>query len=182
MHEETDGSTQQLVVPTPKETPSSTWYSCCCFRSSPRKTYFSPTPTARRSARADNDNLVQKPWYHSDISWEKSEERLAAQDSDCFLVRKSQHQEGKLVISVKYGGVIKHHTILTKYQYYEVEGTEKKFSSMDELIAYYQDNFLSTEEEVLTTSCPRPTLPRSPHMKQPPQMEIAGMNKKDLVL
>ena len=44
---------------------------------------------------------------------------------------------------------------------------------MDELIAYYQDNFLSAEEEVLTTPCPRPTL--SPHIKQPQQIEIPGM-------
>ena len=134
---------------------------------------FSPTPTARRSVRADNDNLVQNPWYHSGISWKKSEKRLNAQDSDCFLVRKSQHQEGKLVISVKCGGKVKHHTVREENQRYEVEGTEKKFDSMDELIAYYQNNFLSTEEEVLTTPCPRPTLSR--HIKQPPQIEIPGM-------
>ena len=62
-----------------------------------------------------------------------------------------------------YGREVKHHTVGTKYQYYEVEGTEKPFSSMDELIAYYQKSFLSTEEELLTIPCPRPTL-----MKQPP--------------
>ena len=174
IHEEKEGSTQHLVVPTPKEDPNSSWYSCCCFHSSPKKTFFSPTPTARRSVRADNDSLVQKPWYHGDITWEDSEERLRAQDSDCFLVRKSQHQEEKLVISVRYGQEVKHHTVGTKYQYYEVEGTEKPFSSMDELIAYYQHHFLSTEEELLTIPCPRPTL--TPHMKQPPQMEIPGMS------
>ena len=97
-----------------------------------------PTPCSQ----ADVSTVVDEPWYHGDISWRVAEERLNKQDSDCFLVRKSQHQEGKLVISVKYGRVIKHHTVLTKYPYYEVEGTEKRFSSMDELIAYYQDNFL----------------------------------------
>ena len=91
-------------------------------------------------------------------------------------MRKSQHQEGNLVISVKYGGDIKHHTVLTKYQHYEVERTEKQFSSMDELIAYYQDHFLSTKEEVLTIPCPRPTL--TPHMKQPPRIEIPGVRRK----
>ena len=113
-HEEKEGSTQHLLVPDATKDPTSSWYSCCCFRcfhSSPRKSFFSPTPTARRSARADNDSLVQKPWYHSDISWEKSVERLKAQDSDCFLVKKSQSQPGKYVLCVSYGEDIKPHTI-----------------------------------------------------------------------
>ena len=182
IHEDNEGSTLRLVTPLPqtKIHPSSSWCFCCCFRSSPRKTFFSPTPTARRSLRADNASLVQRRWYHGDISWQEAKKRLTAQDSDCcYLVRKSQHQPGNYVISVMYGGKVKHHTVLTiKYQYYEVEGTEKPFSSMDELIAYYQDHFLSTEEELLTIPCPRPTL--TPHMKQPPQMEIPGMSIKCL--
>ena len=47
--------------------------------------------------------IVEEPWYHGDISWEDAEQRLNAQDSDCFLMRKSQSQPGKYVLSVSYG-------------------------------------------------------------------------------
>ena len=123
-----------------------------------------PTP----KDQADVSSLVHEPWYHGDISWEDAEERLETQDSDCFLVRKSQSQPGEYVLSVSFGGVIKHYPICVQNQCCEIEGTETPFKSLDELIVYYKSKYISTQEDVLTTPCIRPTL--TPCKKQPPPM------------
>ena len=103
-------------------------------------------------------SLADVPWYHGSISWHVAKERLTKQDSDCFLVRKSQSQPGKYCLSVMYGGVIKHFVIRKKDQWYKVEGTEKQFSSLQELVAHYKKHYLSTDWEMLTTPCPSPLL------------------------
>ena len=168
MQEDNKESTQCLVSPTSKKGRSSRWL-CCCSSSS-------VGPTALYSIPADNTILVQEPWYHSTISRKEAERRLTEQeDLDCFLVRKSRRQAGKYIISVSYGGVIKHHIILEKNQCYEVEGTKKSFSQLSELVAYYKNWFLSTNEEKLVNPCPRPIL-------IPRRGTLPGMSKKDSLL
>ena len=129
----------------------------------------SPTPTIRSEARADVSEFVEEPWYHADISWKVAEERLNALGSDCYLVRKSQSEEGKYILSVRYGGVIKHHPICVQDERYEVEGTKKQFSTLKQLIAYYKQRHLSTEWEKLVTPCSPPRLTPSKE-KSPPIM------------
>ena len=167
-HSDIDSS-QVHTTPTEEDFGSS----CCCFHSSPKKIpiqskYSIPTPPNMASGRAANSNLVHEPWYHGDCTWELAKKRLLKQKSDCFLVRKSQSQPGKYVISVKYGGALKNHTICEKDQHYEVEGTEKQHSSLKHLVAYFSNHYLSTEQEILTTPCPRPTL--TPCKEQPSQI------------
>jgi len=171
-----------------KQPPRSCWEQCfSCFHSSPREVspqtrYLtappanpspsislsakadtitpptSPTPTIRSEARAEIYEFVEEPWYHGDISWTVAEERLKALSSDCFLVRKSKSEEGKYIMSVKYGGVTKHHRICVQNQRYEVEGTKKQFSTLQQLIAYYKQHPLSTEWERLVKPCSPPRL------------------------
>lgn len=171
-----------------KQTPRSCWERCCsCFHSPPREgspqTMYlttpptspsppislsaeadtitpptSPTPTIRSEARAEISDFVEEPWYHGDISWTVAEERLKALSSECFLVRKSKSEEGKYILSVRYGGVTKHHRICVQNQRYEVEGTKKQFSTLQQLIAYYKQHRLSTEWERLVKPCSPPRL------------------------
>ena len=175
-----------------RQTPRSCWERCCsCFHSPPREgspqTMYlttpptsqspnislsaeaytitpptSPTPTIRSEARAEISEFVEELWYHGDISWEVAEERLKALRSDCFLVRKSKSEEGKYILSVRYGGVTKHHRICVQNQRYEVEGTKKQFSTLQQLIAYYKKRHLSTEWEKLIKPCEPPRLMGTP--------------------
>lgn len=145
-------STSPVIVSTPKTTPSPQADVSCHGNNS----YINCTP--RPIHRADFTPYVQKPWYHGDISWEEAKERLKVQGSDCFLVRKSQSQPGKYDLSVSFGGVIKHYPIRVQNQCCEIEGTETSFKSLDKLIVYYKNNYISTQEDVLTTPCQRPTL------------------------
>ena len=123
-----------------------------------------PTP----KYQADVSCLVQHPWYHGDISWEDAEERLEAQDLDCFLVRKSQSEPGKYVLSVSYGGVVKDFGICIhkEDQCYEVEGAAEPFSSLEELVAFYKDHYLTVDGVMLITPCPRPRLKPMPHKQK----------------
>ena len=98
---------------------------------------------------ADISAVVGRYWYHGDISRKVAEERLIAEDSDCFLVRKSQSQEGKIVLSVYYREAIKHFIIHTGNECYEVDGSQNTFKSLQELVEYYQKNSLLAHEEVL---------------------------------
>lgn len=151
------GDMNLSTTPLPlKKEPSSSW--CCCFRSSStenpvRAKYASPTPRTKFSGQADISTLVREPWYHGDIPWQVAKERLNKQKSDCFLVRKSRSQPGKYVISVKYAGEVKHHTVREENQHYEVEGTKKQFHSMSVLVSHYKTHCLSPEGAKLLSFC-----------------------------
>ena len=121
--------------------------------------------------QADVSTVVQELWYHGDISWQLAEERLNKQDSDRFLVRKSQSQPGKYALAVSYGGVLKHFVIHTENERYEVEGTEMQFSSLQELVAFYEDHYLTTDWERLTTPCPPKRL-----KPRPSPISVQGVN------
>ena len=126
-----------------------------------------PTPCSQ----ADVSTVVDEPWYHGDISWRVAEERLNKQDSDCFLVRKSQSQPGKYALSVRYGGIVKNFVIHKDNQRYEVEGTEMQFSSLQELVAFYEEHYLTTDWERLTTPCPPKRL-----KPRPSRISVQGVN------
>ena len=174
--------TLRLSTPSlhPNYPPTSTWWCCCCycFRSLQTSKYANsipPTPTIRSEAQADVADFVEEPWYHGDISWKVAEERLNVLGSDCYLVRKSQSEEGKYILSVRYGGVIKHHPICVQDQRYEVEKTKKQFRSLQQLVAYYKKHPFSTEWEMLTIPCSPPRLTQSEE-RPPPTILIQGMS------
>ena len=121
--------------------------------------------------RADVSTVVHEPWYHGDISWRVAKERLNKQDSDRFLVRKSQSQPGKYALSVRYGGIVKNFVIRKDNQRYEVEGTEMQFSSLQELVAFYEEHYLTTDWERLTTPCPPKRL-----KPRPSPISVQGVN------
>ena len=128
-------------------------------------------PVTSPCYRADVSTVVHEPWYHGDISWEVAKERLEAQDSDRFLVRKSQSQPGKYALSVRYGGIVKNFVIRKDNQRYEVEGTEMQFSSLQELVAFYEEHYLTTDWERLTTPCPPKRL-----KPRPSRISVQGVN------
>ena len=120
-----------------------------------------PTPKTEPRLRTApsvscNDHAAQETWYHGNISRMVAKERLNAQDSDCFLVRMSQSQLGKYVISVRYGEDIKHHMVCEENQFYKVEERTKRFQSLNELVAYYENRRLSRDGEMLIKPCPPP--------------------------
>ena len=165
------GDVNLSITPLPSEKASSSW--CCCFHSSSsenpvRAKYASPTPLTKFSGQADVSTLVREPWYHGDIPWQVAKERLNKQKSDCFLVRKSQSQPGKYIISVRYGGEVKHHIVRKENQHYEVEGTKKPFDSISKLVSHYKTHYLSPEGETLSTVC---SSRLKPHKKHPPTTE-----------
>ena len=136
----------------------------------------SPIPQRRQpnktpQSAADVSSYVAEPWYHGNISCDVAEERLNAQDSDHFLVRKSQSQPGKYVLTVRYGKTTKHFMVREENQCYEVEGSERIFSSLQELIAFYKKHYLTVGWELLTTPCPPQRL--KPH---PSPIEIQGVS------
>ena len=145
------------------------------YHSTDEMSHQAPSPRIQ----ADVSTVVQELWYHGDISWQLAEERLNKQDSDRFLVRKSQSQPGKYALAVRYGGIVKHFVIHKENQRYEVEGTEKSFGSLQELVAFYKEHYLTTDWERLTTPCqPQRLKPRPPQRlkPRPPPIPVRGVN------
>ena len=132
-----------------------------------------PAPTTPL-AQADVSTYVEEPWYHGDISFDVAEERLTALDSDNFLVRKSQSQPGKYVLSVSYGKAMKHFMIRKENQCYQVEGAERIFSSLQELVAFYNVHYLTTDWELLSTPCPPQRL--KPRQPRPSPISVQGVS------
>ena len=106
--------------------------------------------------QADISTLVGKHWYHGDISRNVAEKRLKAEDTDCFLVRKSQSQKGKFVLSVYFDEAMDHFMIHTENECYEVDGSQKSFDSLQKLVEFYQYNCLKANGMMLVIPCPCP--------------------------
>ena len=108
--------------------------------------------------QGDVPHHVDNPWYHGNISSRETEKRLKAENSDCFLVRRSQSKPGNYTLSVKYKGVVRDFLVHNKRGYYEVDGTETQLGSLEELVDYYKYNYLSAKGEKLTTPCKNPNV------------------------
>ena len=109
--------------------------------------------TVSNHTRGDVPCHVDNPWYHGNITSLEAEKRLKTENSDCFLVRRSQSKPGNYSLSVKYKGVVRHFLVHNECEYYEVGGTETRFSSLEELVDHYKYNYLSAKGEKLTTPC-----------------------------
>ena len=120
--------------------------------------FYTHTTAVSRHTQGDVPRHVDNPWYHGNISSWEAEKRLKAENSDCFLVRRSQSKPGNYTLSVKYKGVVRDFLVHNKRGYYEVDGTEKQLGSLEELVDYYKYHYLSAKGEKLTTPCKNPNV------------------------
>lgn len=99
--------------------------------------------------------IITQPWYHKRLSRENAEERLGMTDTNCFLVRESAQEFGKLVLSIRNGDNFYHFPVEHGVGSYQIEGTDEPFSSVMDLIYHYQQYGLpesDTGEVVLLES------------------------------
>ena len=95
--------------------------------------------------------------YVGVMTSKQAEQTLANKEGDCYFIRFSNiHQKYMLSVSKKSvdDTVIYGHypiNITTKYDFceYEIEGSEKKFDDITELLHYYEENPLTDEIENL---------------------------------
>ena len=99
---------------------------CCSVCLSTSCLFYTHSTAVSRHTQGDVPRHVDNPWYHGNISSWEAEKRLKAENSDCFLVRKSQSKPGNYTLSVRYKGVVKDFLVHNKRGYYEVDGTETK--------------------------------------------------------
>ena len=88
------------------------------------------------------DITAEKDWFHGEMTEIKAEQILAAFDSDCFLIRKTK---GALFLSIMHEGQFHHIKIKYRHGWYELEsGSAKYFNKLDDLIAYYSKETISS--------------------------------------
>ena len=93
-------------------------------------------------------------------------------DMNTFLVRESVKDSSNLILSVKNGDRCYHFPIEKGTGKYEIHGTRKPFSSVQELVNYYMQNGLPESrggkliQLILpcTSGIPRPVSPRMEHL------------------
>lgn len=81
-------------------------------------------------------DLTKYDWYHSNITQEQVERALKlSSPNNPFLVKKSGHT---LVLSKRINGWNSHDTIHSSTEGYYLEGKDKVFKSVPEMISHYQ--------------------------------------------
>ena len=88
--------------------------------------------------------MPDHPAYHEAISGASAEEKLKAKSGPCFLFRYSEAMKC-YQIAVKFNNEVKHIKLEIDKDAlsYQLKGTQKIFTSLDELVEYYQKNALS---------------------------------------
>ena len=125
---------------------------------------FIPPTALSKHTLGDVPHHVDNSWYHGNISSWEAEKRLKAENSDCFLLRRSQTQPENYTLSVRYKGVVRHFLVHNKHnkrnnrEYYEVDGTDTQFGSLEDLVDYYECHCVSAKGEKLTTPCANPNV------------------------
>ena len=92
--------------------------------------------------------------YHENISATTAEEKLKAKSGPCFLFRYSNTYQC-YQISVKYENEVEHIEVEIDKDVpsYQLQGSEKIFTSLDELVKYYQKNPLSPSIRKIGQPC-----------------------------
>ena len=80
-------------------------------------------------------DLMKYTWYHGNISKEQADTALSAQKGNTFFVR---HLGKKLILSYRTLGWISHDIIHRSPEGYHLEGKEKVFKSVAEMIHQYK--------------------------------------------
>ena len=99
-------------------------------------------------------------WYHGKMSREDTEYKMENTPEGCFLVRESTTVPGSLVLSLKHRGKVNHRLVhsfrdSTGSWCYELKGSGKSFKRIISLVKHYKNNYISTDEEILKTPCPK---------------------------
>lgn len=100
--------------------------------------------------------LEGQEWYHGWISQETAEERLKMVPYDCFLIRETDQEAHTLSLSVKHQGSISHSLIERYLSGYKIAITQKKFTTLLQLVDFYMTNSISDDPcHQLSSPCPR---------------------------
>ena len=104
--------------------------------------------------------MPDHPAYHEEITGEIAEGRLRAKSGPCFLFRYSE-VEKCYQISIKYDDKVMHIKLQIDKDApsYQLDGSEKNFNSLDDLIKYYQKNALSPAIRKIGQPCRKNTSP-----------------------
>ena len=92
-------------------------------------------------------DLMKYNWYHGNISEEQAEVAISYGESNTFFVR---HTENKLILSYKIRGWKSHDIIHRSPKGYHLEGKEKVFKTVPEMIDHYKQ-FPICGDQVLGT-------------------------------
>ena len=90
-------------------------------------------------------------WFYGNITKEQTNVELTFRCSNDFLVR---HTSDILILSLKIRGCVQHITIHYSPEGYHLEGKDRYFHSVPEMIAYYQ-KYPIEELQVLGKACDR---------------------------
>ena len=80
-------------------------------------------------------DLTTRNWFHGSISEEQANTALSTSNHNKFLVRQSNHS---LILSNKINGWKSHSIIHHSPEGYRLEGKERVFKTVPEMIAHYQ--------------------------------------------
>ena len=86
-------------------------------------------------SRGQPSDLLKHSWYHGRISEEQANAALSMGNNNTFLVRQSSNA---LILSKRVNGWKSHDIIHRSPEGYRLEGKEKVFKSVSELIEHYQ--------------------------------------------
>ena len=95
--------------------------------------------------------ITEHPSYRGPISGETAQQKLKEAGKDCYLIRYSAARDKYILTVARKGGdsetLFQHFAIQVTAKFhqneYEVEGAEKKFDDMVELLEFYQNNPLN---------------------------------------
>ena len=98
-------------------------------------------------SKGELEDLAKYKWYHGKLTREQADAALSDRDHKSFLIR---HHYDKLILSRSNRGQIYHAIIQRSPKGYQLEGKRKLFSTIPEMITYYQQT-LGTAVEALPT-------------------------------
>ena len=110
--------------------------------------------------RAKPNYFLKFDWYHGTMSRDVATKKLKMADDGSFLVRESNREPGLVSLSFIKDEEVYHYQICRGADWYELDGTLKKFTDIEKLIEYFQQNSVSTRpEDCLKKPCPRNPTP-----------------------
>ena len=103
-------------------------------------------------SKGEPTDLLKYVWFHGNVSKDQAIQELQAMKKDAFLVR----QDGSdLILSIKVARNISHQIIHRYSGGYGLEGRDREFASIPELITHYQQ--FPCGDTVLGAECAQPS-------------------------
>ena len=134
----------------------STTKSSVIFALSAGYSYISSSPNVSSPShytKGTPAELNKHHWFYGNITEEQTNVELSSGDSNHFLVR---HTSDILILSFKMRGWVQHITIHHSPEGFCLEGKDRHFQSVPEMIAYYQKYPIEEKRlQVLGKACDR---------------------------